>query len=346
MILRIMGADRYDAVGVGALDLQYAREYAQAAPGQIPLVRALPRDDALARLSVDLRVKRLRGRDIGVTSLPPPPEGTGREAYLDAAARALAEMRQRCDFLVLLSQLGLEGDLELARRCGSAGPHAIIGNMEAATLREPLHVGDTVLLPTGAGGTHVGIAEIVFPAWGRPRIEHVAVVPAKVEGPNRAADPAIEDTIARFYESEQDAFVARIDRRLLAAEMAEGAGDEQRCGSCHRHAVATWRETAHSRAVDTLIERKRLVPECLTCHSTRYAATGRFDHAARAGDVDCTGCHPVVSEKESACPEKAARTRGVASCASCHTPAHSPGFNYTSYLSRVNHAWKPAGIPR
>ncbi|HPT97133.1 MAG TPA: multiheme c-type cytochrome [Armatimonadota bacterium] len=346
MILRIMGADRYDAVGVGALDLQYAREYAQAAPGQIPLVRALPRDDALARLSVDLRVKRLRGRDIGVTSLPPPPEGTGREAYLDAAARALAEMRQRCDFLVLLSQLGLEGDQELARRCGSAGPHAIIGNMEAATLREPLHVGDTVLLPTGAGGTHVGIAEIVFPAWGRPRIEHVAVVPAKVEGPNRAADPAIEDTIARFYESEQDAFVARIDRRLLAAEMAEGAGDEQRCGSCHRHAVATWRETAHSRAVDTLIERKRLVPECLTCHSTRYAATGRFDHAARAGDVDCTGCHPVVSEKESACPEKAARTRGVASCASCHTPAHSPGFNYTSYLSRVNHAWKPAGIPR
>lgn len=334
-----MRLDGYDAVGTGDLDVAQGEAYAaEARQVGVPLVRALPRGDALDALSQPLRLKRLQGHTLGVTALAPPPASVPWKGYLDQAAGTLRRMRRECDLLILLSQLGRARDEELARRCGGLGPHVIIGNLEAQALPAPLSVGGSVLLPTGPGGKSVGIAEVLFPEGEAPLLGRVSVVPARTGDP---PDGQVVQIVRGYYRQESQRFFRTFDTRLLAAEMGEGAGDVVRCRRCHAGEAETWRATRHARAVDTLIRKGRLVPECLVCHSTRFRLAGIFDHAARAGDVDCTACHPPApAGTPSRCPDGATRTRGVTTCLPCHTKEQSPGFRYDGYLPRVLHRGK------
>lgn len=336
-VLSIMALHDYDAVGTGALDAAIASDYAREARklGKIPLVRALSRGDVLDALCKPLRVRRIRGHTVGVTALQPAPPGSDTATYLARAADALRGMRAQCEFLVLLSQLGLEKDKELARACGDAGPDAIIGSLEAQRLRGPVQVGRSMLLPAGPGALRVGVAEISFPLWGRPRVTSAALVPARAG----AASGEVVRMVDAFYRQEQAQFLRGSAAQLAGRTAGEGVPEPARCGRCHPRETASWRRTKHASAVGELSKRGRLVAECAACHSMRYRARHVFDRAASLGGVGCTGCHAVPQAASGTrCPEGAAPTRGEAACRGCHTPVHSPRFDYPQYAARAAHS--------
>ena len=337
VVLRVMGMDRYDAVGIGAMDAGLGEDYVRPARRfGTPVVRALPASDAIDPLARKLRTKELRGHTLGVTSLPPLPEGADAEAALDTAAQTLREYRKQCEFLVVLSQMGMKRDEELARRCGPDGPHAIIGNLDASVLKEPKRVGASLLLPTGPGGTHAGIADVVFPLWGEPRLENVTVNAAK--GNTRTADE-VGMLVSGYYEGVQKEFIAGVEPGLLAADVSGSVGEPTRCGKCHAVETARWAGTRHARAMRSLITHKRVVPECIDCHSVRFRDKRVFDLDTRVNGVSCTACHAIAGKGETSdCPDRAMPTRGQETCLPCHTEANSPQFNYARYVLRANHS--------
>ncbi|MBI3945094.1 MAG: hypothetical protein HY321_04190 [Armatimonadetes bacterium] len=336
LVLRVMAMDGYHAVGTGDLDIRLGDAFArEASRNKIPLVRAFPRGDALDALTKPLAVQHLKGRAIGTTAVPPMPAGEDAGAYIDKAAQALRKLRGQCDFLVLLSQLGLDADKDLARRCGGSGPNVIIGNLEARELKEPLKIGEATLLPTGPGAVQVGMFDVVFPALGQPRMERFAILPTRSA---EAGDKAIEFDVKEYFAAEQQQFTKGMGAWLKEEIVPGTAGDVQRCGRCHAKEARRWKQTRHATAMKSLAKGTRVVPECIACHSTRYRNKKVFDRAAHVGGVECTSCHVIAADREASdCPERATPTRGEHTCVPCHTAANSPHFSYQLYLPKVNH---------
>lgn len=59
------------------------------------------------------------------------------------------------------------------------------------------------------------------------------------------------------------------------------------CGRCHAEIAASWRKTAHSRALARLDRREAASPRCRACHATGDAPLGRSDLPG----VQCEACH-------------------------------------------------------
>lgn len=71
----------------------------------------------------------------------------------------LGELEGRVDFVVVLSHLGYERDVELAKAV--KGIDIIVGGHTHTTLREAVKIGDTLITQTGAYGESIGRLDIV-----------------------------------------------------------------------------------------------------------------------------------------------------------------------------------------
>lgn len=59
------------------------------------------------------------------------------------------------------------------------------------------------------------------------------------------------------------------------------------CATCHKDVTASWRKTAHARALDRLSQRDAASPACRSCHATGDAPAGRSELPG----VQCEACH-------------------------------------------------------
>lgn len=139
----------------------------------------------------------------------------------------------------------------------------------------------------------------------------------------------------------------------LVAAASERVGPET-CKACHPSAYASWRESAHARALDDLPERSRKDRRCLSCHDP--------DADAGLAAVTCETCHGA-GQAYSAWyvmrdPELARAVGlldpGERTCLGCHTES-TPSlrrFEYGRKLALIAHGLereappaKPAGPP-
>lgn len=80
---------------------------------------------------------------------------------------------------------------------------------------------------------------------------------------------------------------------LLVAAGQPAAADATRfvgadaCGQCHAEIAASWRRSAHGRALAALSSREAASPRCRSCHATGDAPLGRSDLPG----VQCEACH-------------------------------------------------------
>jgi peroxiredoxin len=112
------------------------------------------------------------------------------------------------------------------------------------------------------------------------------------------------------------------------------------CAVCHESETATWDLTQHATAMTTLAKHGADGrSECVTCHVVGYGKPGGYA-IARAEpaleNVGCETCHGRGGPHLS--PEHVVSENYEPVCASCHTPEHSLGFKYASFLPRVSHA--------
>lgn len=150
-----------------------------------------------------------------------------------------------------------------------------------------------------------------------------------------------------------DAAVTQVFQRYLKRVTTEGLLDaiprsgsagyvgNRTCQSCHSPAKSVWQHSKHAQALKTLeaVNQDR-DPDCVGCHVVGLTAKDGFQSRKKTPnmtDVGCESCHGagkahVKSPKRSPMPKV-----GSKSCANCHTPPHSPNFEFEAYWKRIKH---------
>lgn len=114
------------------------------------------------------------------------------------------------------------------------------------------------------------------------------------------------------------------------------------CSTCHPEASSTWSESGHAHARDVLSESSRANdPSCLRCHTTGFGHPGGFGSGGdnnKLGHVGCESCHGPGSD-HTALPRAGYGDlpQDFSACVACHTHDNSPGFEWPSYWSSIQH---------
>ncbi|MDX1931192.1 MAG: cytochrome c family protein [Capsulimonadales bacterium] len=153
-----------------------------------------------------------------------------------------------------------------------------------------------------------------------------------------ADDPVIAGIVSAYFTEEANALRSR---SVTLSDDWQDLGHETavRCGECHARALNQWALSKHSRAIRTLADKKRLIPECLTCHSEVFRRKGAFISSANTEEgVTCATCHgDGIVHTASRSKASILRNPGEADCRRCHDPANDPHFNYAIYREKIRH---------
>lgn len=356
-MIEALGMIGYDALNLGPHDLLLPPEQLRRLAGAaaFPFLSANIVDSAGRPPFTRSIVKVIDGQRIGILGLAgdqklPLAGLPGRDLVVQdpiAAARSVVgELRRNCSLVIVLSQLGLENDVLLARKV--PGIDVILGGFTRQVTAAPRFEGQTIIVHAGAKGMRLGVLEI-------------AVLPGR-SGPwkSRASSPAGG---ARVYGwnpvpldtslPDDPALTALLDRHRAATrehQLAEQAlqpppaGDSAyvgatACARCHLAQFVQWKGSRHARALASL-ERKRqdLEPGCLKCHVTAYGDPAGYRPGApgpgNLADVQCEACHGFGREHRG----RDRRIRGQvpeAICRRCHSTENSPTFKYEPYLRKL-----------
>jgi len=276
----------------------------------VPVVQVQGRGQSLARIDLFLGGDRSKGFAI----LPGPSQ---RAEELDLLAARRAEYARR------LAAAEASGNTGLAAALG--GKVVELTDREAAIRATPPSV----------------------PPADRPSIQ-VTFIPLSDDLPE---DKEVRRMLTRHY--------GEVARMNLAAAKARGRpcpdvatatpsfigvdevprGGTRDCRNCHQASFASWERTPHARAYETLVKGSRQFDlDCVSCHVTGWKLPGGpCDVASTDGrrGVQCEACHGPASLHAVDPPGHIVRDPPASTCASCHTSAHSTGFEPGSFRQRI-----------
>ena len=151
-----------------------------------------------------------------------------------------------------------------------------------------------------------------------------------------------------FYVKQREEMRAQLDKKIRARgldpdEMRERnkryAGHAS-CKECHAKAYDVWKDTRHSRAIDTLKNTKQeFDPECVGCHTTGYNQLTGFINMRETpelANVQCEACHGA-GKAHAAKPAAGYGATGEEHCRSCHTEELDPDFDYEKMWKKIAH---------
>jgi peroxiredoxin len=154
------------------------------------------------------------------------------------------------------------------------------------------------------------------------------------------------------WSGERDPALVRMRLSKLAGQPVPmllhktGYSGNEVCSVCHEAETATWELTTHASAFDTLVRHGADGRgECVSCHVVGYGQSGGYQVArpdAGLENVGCETCHGRGGPHLSPGFVVDHAYEGV--CQTCHTPEHSLGFEYASFLPRVSHAANRANL--
>lgn len=206
---------------------------------------------------------------------------------------------------------------------------------------------NTLILPVSPQGFWVDYAALEI----TPRRDGLRVDKA---GSNKISldDKAPESGVARkaitaYYESIVSPKEWQEFPPLFPGNGAGGGGyvGSKSCLSCHQDAYAHWLQHPHSRAVKTLLQRRRhFMPSCMGCHVVGLGEPTGFalgmDGRDPLAGVGCEVCHGGGYDHVAA-PSKSNIRRAVESstCKECHDAKHAPEFDEKVdwYWQKIRH---------
>jgi len=339
---------------IGAFDLFRGGEYLKAliADHGVPVVSANVRDESTGKLFVEpYMIIERAGVKFGVTGvLDPDGEirtqkdvvqlGVTISEPAEALPPVLDTLREKSDFVVLLSQLGLEQTKLLAEEM--PGIDFIVMGAVAQYSAKPFEVGSTVVLQPGYKGQRMSDYRLQFGE------DHAYLGYSGLTldlGDKVPSDAAMALALKEYKVAIEDANRRRAAANRTASTQAptpgyteECLGVDATCGRCHQPQVDQWAETAHARAFTTLENAHQSTnPECLRCHATCYLEMpldGSVDVETSLRNVQCESCHGKATEHAR---DGSYGSVNVSTCMRCHDNENSPNFDFATYLPRVTH---------
>lgn len=126
-----------------------------------------------------------------------------------------------------------------------------------------------------------------------------------------------------------------------------------KCKTCHNKSATgaqykQWKQTRHSKAMESLKGDEKNDPKCLKCHSTVGHVDPDFVAGLRVEEgVSCESCHGPGSGykiKSVMQNREKSKAKGLiipdeTLCVNCHNDecTHFKGFNYEEYLKKIIH---------
>ncbi|MDA3961472.1 MAG: multiheme c-type cytochrome [Planctomycetota bacterium] len=333
-----------DVLGVGASEVRLGSTHlsdllAHAASAKLPVVCAnLSADNATPLTLSALHRVTAAGQRFAVTSVvPASASGAGLTVSDPAEALLALTAKLQGDPLVVLADMDEAGLRALATAV--PGIAVVIGGAVHDPSPAPIAVGPTRVVFAGNQGK-------VLAHWvyGAP-----SCTPELIN--DQIADHSAIRALVTSYQEALGAMDLQIDERIGGMTSLAGSGGASyvgsaSCAACHSGAHATWQNSRHAHALDTLRERNyHRDPECLRCHVTGLATPSGYSRKGAnpaLGMVSCESCHGQGSThvaERSAGKQASGSLVPVtqASCLRCHDDDNSPHFDYTTYWPRIVH---------
>jgi hypothetical protein len=198
-------------------------------------------------------------------------------------------------------------------------------------------VGDTVLLSSAYEGRYIGRADIfVEKSDGKVMAVDVSVTSlddAIADDPQMLA--RVEDykvSLEEFKAAKRAAYP-----RSFGSEKEEFLG-ERACKACHEDAWASYADSAHRRAFNTIRNKgQNFEPECIVCHTTGYQYKNGYAEQSpynRLANVQCEACHGYGTQHDR---QGGWAAQAKDSCLTCHDQENSPEFDYATYWEKIKH---------
>jgi 2',3'-cyclic-nucleotide 2'-phosphodiesterase (5'-nucleotidase family) len=256
-VMDVMNALGFDALAVGNHEFDWGLETLRAlgSSAQFPFLSANVVDSNGRNLSgirpyVILRKKGVTIAVIGVTTTETPyitkPGRVNGLRFLnpeETMPRLITEVKNKgASVVVLLSHLGLDADKALAKNV--AGIDAIVGGHSHTALKEPVRVGNTVIVQAGCNGLYLGVVELAVKSGGLGSLVTVRNGGLRLvsAGPNDRFDKRIMSMVSAYSDPIKAKFAqvvgeAKVDlvRRsygesnlgdLIADAMRESSGSQ------------------------------------------------------------------------------------------------------------------------
>jgi hypothetical protein len=285
-----------------------------------------------------------------------PPYGFKIADPLEAARRVVPEARREADLVIVLAHLSVADSARLAREV--KGIDAIIsGNSQAneQLFTLPLRMGQTYVLFTPYETRTLGELRFYRDGEGRfsSRARFISLdggVPddqatlkiaesarAAEEEARRSSKALLTDWIAGTRALSTGMVAATGNARAKKSAFVSATG----CAECHKEQYGKWAASRHARATDSLvIKQTEFDASCFACHASgidRHVG-GEAGSLPQLQNVHCEACHGPGSDHAKNPAKGYGRVADIeASCAVCHTPRTSPGFDTQAAWEKIKH---------
>lgn len=377
--LKIMG---YQAVGFGADDLRLPTDELiaaatsvddKASPFVATNVALLTFDDKLVDRA---KIVSVGGLKIGIAAiLGDSLRKQVRNSNLEfkPAAAALAEVlpdlrKAKCDKLVLLAHATVQESTELAKRF-PAFDFVVTSDGADEPPAQPTPIAGTKsqLIEVGHKGMYAVVLGLYDDAKTPLRYQRVPLDARFGESEE------IKQVLVSYQEQLKEAGLSGLGIKPVPHPSGRKFAGSKACGECHTRAYATWENTPHAHATETLVKlspQRHFDPECLSCHATGWEPQRYFPfasgflglketpHLTANGCENCHGPGSNHAAKETALQageideddaqieflrDKMRVTVAEAAkngCVQCHDQDNSPEFKFETYWPKVKHVGK------
>jgi hypothetical protein len=258
---------------------------------------------------------------------------------LASAKKWLPELRQKCDFVVLLACIPQREAVQLAVDTSSID--IIIDGFKHQSSTPPASINKSTIVYAEDEGRVLGELRFAVGA-GSGDVKPLMHVLTR----NMPDDPEMARFIAK----------AKTEISEVQNQLAKGTGSSPvkvepafesdfitsvNCAPCHQAAFDVWSKSKHAHAIEILVkEKKQFDTSCVVCHVTGSGKPGGFldlYKTAQLANVQCEACHGTGREHRlNPSSAKAARV-SIETCVVCHTKSNSPEFEFASYWEKIKH---------
>jgi hypothetical protein len=343
-LTRAMAWMRYDGVTLGDHDLATGPDFVKKMVGWLgrPVIAsnyALPDSE-----SVRARSMTVRGKRVGILGFLDPELARSAAPWVKASPwedeKALVDsLRQASDVLVALAHAPDTASVNRLARL-YPGLDLIISAHEGKLGDQLYRVGRTAVMGNSSEGRYLGRVEVAFDSTGAVKSVNGVYMPV-VKGWGRRA--AVDSLLTDYYARMRDLTMSDAFQKERLADLEEPPVEyvgSEACASCHASETAQWKTTRHAHAKETLAKAgSEHDPECQSCHTVGFGFRTGFATPEATPDrwnVGCESCHgPGAAHVAS--PSADYGEVDKRTCVGCHTPHHSPKFNYFTYRPKIVH---------
>lgn len=336
-----------DAVNIGEADLFMGLEHLKHLQGRatIPFISSnLYSKKSGKPVFQTYAIKEATGIKIGILGLfsdtvSVDPSLTVKDPF-KTARTIIASLQKTCSLIIVLSNLGLEGDKKLAKNIPAID--LIIGGRATQRMPEPVKEGNSIIVQAYRRGQYLGRLDVTIQAASsKPQFTMKnTLIPLD----EKIADHTASAQLTKEYRAR----LIAMNRQEFFREKLNGKNNEttaealyvgvNQCASCHKPQYDNWLNTSHAIAYETLMKNcNNYDIECLPCHTTGFKEPGGFSigHGNESAflNVQCEACHGPGKKHKA----KGDIVREVEEniCKQCHDEKNSPRFNYEEYLPLV-----------